>query len=405
MDLGSLLALDPETLRCPYPLYEQAREEGIAYDKTLGAYVASRHEDAVAILRDAAGFSSSEVLGRPLPPPDEAAGQVAPLLLVTDDPEHAAKRGLVARAFTPRQMRRFEAAVAELCDQLIDPMLEADQVDFVADFAAPLPIRVVTTVLGVPKGDADLFRHWSEEVTSSLGGHETSPDRRQEAGERFRQLVDELLEDRSGLDPESVLGAIAEAEAAGTLTRFESVRLVMELIVAGNITTTDHLANSVMLLAGHPEIADQLRSDPSLVPAFVEESLRMEPPVQGFYRRCVEARDVGGVSLAPGDRMLVLYGSANRDDRRFEAPDQLRLDRAAPTSHIAFGFGTHTCLGAPLARMEGRIALETLLGRTRSFSLAEPSTIEPLASYINHGPSRLLMHFEPAALDEVIHHG
>lgn len=395
MDLAALMALEPELVRCPYRAYAACREDGVAYDEAADAYVVSRHGEVAEALRDGATFSSCDVLGRPLPPPDEGSGQIVPLLLVTDDPEHARRRQLVARAFTPRQMRRFEPAVAQWSAQLADAMLASDEIDFVADFAAPLPIRVIATVLGVPTGEADAFRHWSEEVTHALGGHETSPERRQQAGAAFARLVGELLDDRDGLDPETVLGAIAEAEAAGTLTRFESVRLTMELIVAGNITTTDHLANSVLLLAERPELVAALRADPSLVPAFVEESLRLEGPVQGFYRRALAERRLGEATVPAGSRLLLLYGAANRDPDRYEAPDELRLDRASPTSHLAFGFGSHTCLGAPLARMESRIALETLLERIAAFEV-DTDRVEHLASYINHGPTRLPMRVQLA---------
>lgn len=397
MDLSPLMTLEPGAIRCPYGLYEDALSEGITYDEAAAAFVVSRHGDAVAVLRDTDAFSSRAVTGRPIPPPDEARGQIAPLLLVTDEPEHQRKRALVARAFTPRQMKAWEPEVARLCDQLVEQLLSVEAPDFVRDFAAPLPIRVITAVLGVPGDDADTFRHWSEEVTLAVGAHDTSPERRRDAGERFRTLVDGLLDDAGALAPDSVLAVVAEAEKNGALTRFESVRLVIELIVAGNITTTDHLASSMLLLCSQPGLAEQLRSDPSLVGAFVEESLRLEAPVQGFYRHCTEDRVVGDVPVEAGSRMLVLYAAANRDGGRFPDPGTLRLDRDAPAGHLAFGFGAHSCLGAPLARMESRLAFETILARTSDFSVADPGGIEYLASYINHGPSRLPVRFTRAA--------
>lgn len=389
MDLSELIALDEAAVRCPYSLYDKARAEGTAFDPAVDAYVVSRYTDAVDVLRDTASFSSKEVLGRPLPPPDAQGTSMPPLLLVSDPPVHTEKRALVARAFTPRQIKAWEPAVAELCGDLLDRMLQQPDPDFVRDVAAPLPVRVITAVLGVPGGDAGTFRHWSEEVTRSLGGHDTTPDERMAASRAFGELVSGFLDDPGCLAHGSVLAVISAAEAEGRLTRLEAVRLTMELIVAGNITTTDHLGNSLLLLASRPEIFDRLRADRSLVAAFVEESLRLEGPVQCFYRRATAPTVVGGAEIPADRRVLVLYGAANRDPHRFESPDELRLDRGREAGHVAFGFGPHTCLGAPLARMEARVALDALLDRVEAVELVDPEHVPYLRSYINHGPTSL----------------
>jgi cytochrome P450 len=299
----------------------------VAHDDATDAWVVSRHSDAVEVLRDGRTFSSTEVLGRPLPPPDAQGVTIAPLLLVNDDPFHAEKRAIVARAFTPRQIRAWEPAVAELCGTLAARMLAQPEPDFVRDFAAPLPIRVIIAVLGVPAEHADVFRHWSEELTRSLGGHDAEPTRRDQAAEHFRAMITSLLNAPAALPEDSILAVIAAAEQEGGLTRLESSRLVMELIIAGNITTTDHLANTMMLLTTHPEVVGQLRRDRSLIARFVEESLRLEAPVQGFYRRSGAPSAVGGVEIPTGSRLLVLYGSANRDPDRYPAPEDIDLDR------------------------------------------------------------------------------
>jgi cytochrome P450 len=404
LDLSALAGLERDAVRCPYALYGEARSAGVVYDESFDAWVVGRYADAVEVLRNGAAFSSHEVLGRPLPAAADESQNISPLLLVNDDPIHGEKRALVARAFTPRQIRAWEPAVTELCVTLAERMLARPDPDFVRDFAAPLPIRVIISVLGVPSGDADAFRHWSEELTRSLGGHDGNAKGRDRAAQQFRVMVTTLLDDPASLPADSVLAVIAAAESEGELTRSESVRLVMELIIAGNITTTDHLANSMVLLAAHPEIWAQLGQDRSLIARFVEESLRLEAPVQGFYRRSTCPVAVGGTDLAAGSRMLVLYGSANRDPSRFEAPEHLRLDRDSGAGHVAFGFGAHTCIGAPLARLESRVAIEVLLDRVEAFELIDPAGVDYLPSYINHGPTSLPFRTRTSAPD-VAHGG
>jgi cytochrome P450 len=369
VDLSSLTSLDPETVQCPYHLYAKARAEGPGVDESLGAHVVSRYDEVVEVLRDNAGFSSAEVFGRPLPPPDSPGGQTSPLLLVSDEPLHGRKRSLLARAFTPRQMRIWQPQVTALADQMIDTLCGLDEIEFVRDFAAPFPIRVVASVLGVQGADADQFRYWSEVVTRSLGGEEdVSTEDRHRADQGLIDIVSRQLAAYRDRPADSILALIGAAEAAGALTHEEAVRQVMELLVAGNITTTDHLGNSLFMLANRPDLANRLRSEPDRIPAFVEESLRLESPLQGLFRRAVADRTVGDVEVPAGDRAYVLYGAANRDEDRYPDADALDLERST-TRHVAFGFGAHACLGAPLARLEGQIVVERLLARTSAIDL------------------------------------
>jgi cytochrome P450 len=187
-----------------------------------------------------------------------------------------------------------------------------------------------------------------------------------------------------------ILAAIAAAEAEDGLPRHDAARFVMELLVAGNITTTHHLSNSMLLLARDPALADRLRREPAEIPRFVEESLRLEAPIQGFYRLAMADTEIGGVRVPEGSRVLVLYASANRDPKAWPDVDEVVLDRTNAAGHLAFGRGVHACLGAALARAEGRIAVERLLRRIDRFELIhDPDEIEYLPSAVNHGPARL----------------
>ena len=202
--------------------------------------------------------------------------------------------------------------------------------------------------------------------------------------------ISELLDRWDGVAGRSVLSQIAAAERAGELTRAECVRFVAELLVAGNITTTHHISSSIVLLAGHPDVQGKLRAEPALVRPFIEESLRLEAPIQGFYRFATATAEIGGVTIPEGSRVFVLYGSANTDDAAWEDCPHLRLDRPNANAHLAFGKGAHTCLGAALARLEGQVVVEVLLDRLESFELLTPPQSVPyVASFVNHGPASL----------------
>jgi cytochrome P450 len=189
---------------------------------------------------------------------------------------------------------------------------------------------------------------------------------------------------------EDVLSIIAAAEQAGELTRRECVSFTIELLIAGNITTTHHLASSMMLLGRETGLLDRLRADRSLIPKFIEESLRLESPIQGFYRLAVADGEIGGVSVPAGSRVLVFYGSANRDPAAWSECPHLRLDRANGASHLAFGKGAHACVGSSLARLESQLVIERLLDEVDGYELlAAPEALPYLRSFVNHGPLAL----------------
>ncbi|MTV27511.1 cytochrome P450 [Nitriliruptoraceae bacterium ZYF776] len=390
MSLEALVGLDPAERRCPYHTYAQLREAGVRYAPELDAYVVSRYEDVVRVLRDHGTFSSVGALGRPPRDPDASGPNDSPLLLLSDQPDHARFRAIVNRAFTPARVRAWEPAIRQLCDDLIDGFVDEEHVEFVAAFSGTLPIAVITNVLGVPRSEAATFRRYSEQLTSSLGSRAEGENAPAAIAREFSGHIHPLVDAAVGVESEHILPVIAEAREAGVLTAEESTRFVMELIIAGNITTAHHLTSSVMQLARAPEVADRLRRDPAGIPAFIEESLRTESPIQAFYRLAREDAEVGGVTVPAGQRVFVIYGSGNRDPDLWDDADAFDLERDRPQRHLAFGKGIHTCLGAPLARAEGRIAIEQLLARLPDFAIDGADDDLPwLESFVNHGPTQL----------------
>jgi cytochrome P450 len=390
--LTKLVELDQDTLRCPADVYAELRQQGVHYAAEIDAYVVSRQEDVARVLRDGRTFSSRNTVGRILPPADPANPKqpLAPLLLLSDDPEHAKRRSIVNRAFTPSKIAAWESEVRRLATDQVDRLRDLPEVDFVRDLAALLPVRVISMVLGVPPEDVAQFREWSEEITNSVGNHGGDPVRREQVQEAFSGYISRLLDLWDGTVDTSVLSQIAAAERAGELTRTQCVSFVVELLVAGNNTTTHHISTSIRLLAEQPGLFDRLRADRGLVQPFIEESLRLEAPIQGFYRLAMAEAEVGGVVVPEGARVFVLYGSANRDESAWDRCPHLELDRPNAAAHLAFGKGAHACIGSSLARLEGRVVVEVLLELLEGFELTMSADQVPYgASFVNHGPISL----------------
>ncbi|HEY6492476.1 MAG TPA: cytochrome P450 [Trebonia sp.] len=389
--LSPLVSHDQDSLRCPADIYRRLRDEGVHYAPEIDAYVVARQDDVVRVLRDGTTFSSRNTVGRVVAadaPADPNA--LTPLLLMSDDPAHATRRSIVNRAFTPSKVAAWEPQVSQLAAEHVARLRDLPEVDFVRDLAAVLPVRVISMVLGVPLGDVAKFRAWSEEITASVGHHGGDPERRRQVQEQFTAYIGTLLDQWDGVVDGSVLSQIAAAERAGELTRHEGIRFTAELLVAGNITTTHHISSSIALLGYTPGIFDKLQAEPALVQPFVEESLRLESPIQGFYRLATADAEVGGTPIPAGSRVFVLYGSANQDDAAWADCPHLRLDRPNAAAHVAFGKGAHACIGSALARLEGRVVVEQLLAQLVGFELTGPQSQVPYqASFVNHGPLSL----------------
>jgi cytochrome P450 len=394
--------LDLATRRDPFALYARGRrEQPVFVHEGLPLRVLSvfRHADVQATLRDADAFSNDFQIAQLVPELDASR---RPSMLGTDPPEHTRLRSLVGKAFTPRIVQRLEPRMAEITESLLDEALAKREVDLVAALTYPLPVTVIAEIIGIPAEERAQFKEWSDQAVANLGvafmsGADPERMRRQLAlFEEMRSYLVPLAEERRERPREDLLSGLVRAEHEGSkLTHDEMITMLILLLVAGNETTTTLIGNAVQELVAHPDAQAQLRAEPALVPRAIEEVLRFASPVQFAPRRAKRAGELHGTPFRENDVLLCWIGSANRDESVFAQPE--RFDPARdPNPHIAFGFGIHYCLGANLARLEARVALEALLRRTRSFALAgeEPLPLHP--SPVFRAVTRLPVRLEPA---------
>jgi cytochrome P450 len=261
----------------------------------------------------------------------------------------------------------------------------------VRDLAVPLPVIVIAEILGVDPERRNDFKRWSDSLVFSgamMGGLDNSR-------EEFRAYFGEVIAERRREPRDDLISAITRAEEADTLTAAEVMSFALLLLIAGNETTTNLIGNAMLALLDHPEQLDRVRADTSLVPAMVEEALRYQSPVQLIFRSCVRDTEVGGSLIPAGASVIPMYASANRDERHFPEPDTFDITRENARDHVAFGYGPHFCLGAPLARLEAQVAFEELLPRLSDIRMAE-ETVEWLPSPLIRGPARLPIRFKAA---------
>jgi cytochrome P450 len=369
----------PEFHADPYPFYRRLREEDPVHRSPLGFWVLTRYDDCVTALRDPRfgreGFAQllTAVYG------DGAEGGALPRsMLFRDPPDHTRLRALVSKAFTPRVIEQMRDHIQGIVDRLLARVEPAGGMDVIADLAYPLPVTVICEMLGVPLADHESIRGWSADIARSLdaiglpsdaGIVERGRVARHALGDYFRRLVP-----RRRADPRNDLltGLIAAEEQGDRLSEGEVIAMCVLLFIAGHETTVNLIGNGLLALLRHPEQLATVRRDPALVPAAVEELLRYDSPVQRTARITNAEVELGGHALPAGAMVVAAIGAANRDPAHFVDPDRLDVTRR-DIRHIAFGYGIHFCLGAPLARVEGQIALGTLLRRAPRLALAEPT--------------------------------
>ena len=399
---------DPEIQQDPHGHYAALRDGGVQYIPANDAYLVLRHEDALTVLRDPQTFSS-RLGSNSAPPPEsvrEEVGRIASqglrrprTLLDNDPPDHTRYRRLVSRAFTPRKMAELRPFVEAVADDLIDHWDDPSSLEFVEKFSVPLPVRVIAHSLNIPLDRHADFRRWSDAGTSTIGA--TIPPEQHVENARaqleLQQFFVEQFEARR-TDPQddllttllfSHLGAEDDGSDARALEMDELVRIVQQLLVAGNETTSKLINEMMLLLATTEGEWDQLKADPGRIPAVVEESLRLASPNQGMSRVATRDTTLAGVHIPEGARLVVMFASANRDEALFECPHAMRPDRDNLRAQMAFGHGTHFCVGANLARLEAHVALERLLARVESFRLHDDNTFEYLPSFVLRGLKRL----------------
>ena len=363
------LSYDPfaaDTVADPYPWYRRLQDEAPVYrQEALRFWVLSRYDDVLAGARAHGSLSSAEgviYIRQPLP-----------MMLTMDPPDHTRLRRIVARDFTPSAVSAWRPLVERLAVEAVDRMLDEGTTDAVSAVASPLPILVIAQILGVPPEDYPQFRDWSDKIVESLAVIDPADveraNRTVEGILSLQRYLTTLVEERRRAPTGDLLGRLVQPREEGSLTDTEVFWFSLLLLVAGNETTTNLLGNLLHTLATTPARWEELRRQPDLVPGAVEESLRHDSPVQGFFRTALADYPVHDVAIPAGDRVLLLYGAANRDPRRYSDPEAFRMDRGT-ADHLGFGSGIHLCLGAHLARLEAAAVLGELVRRVRGLEPA-----------------------------------
>jgi cytochrome P450 len=366
--------MDPEFIADPYPLYHRLRTEDPVHHSPLGFWVLTRYEDVVAALRDPrlakeaiASFVAAR-FGAPLP----AMGLS---MLDRDPPDHTRLRGLVSKAFTPRVVEGLRPRIQDIVDGLLDGVATRGSMDVIEEFAYPIPVAVICEMLGVPIEDHERFKGWSVDIARGLDliwlGPDSDVGRRSVAArhalaEYFRGLI---AQRRAAPRSDLLSGLIAAEEAGDKLNEMELLATCILLLIAGHETTVNLIGNGMLALLRHRDQLERLQRDPGLITTAVEELLRFDGPVQRTARIPSEDVTLGGHTIAKGEMVMPFIGAADRDPAQFPDPDRLDIGRS-DNRHIAFGWGIHFCLGAPLARIGGQIAINTLLRRLPKVSLA-----------------------------------
>jgi cytochrome P450 len=371
---------DPGFLADPFPLYRRMRDEDPAHwSPRLKAWVLTRYEDVKRVCLDSS--MSSDRL-RPffatLPSPEaarvvELARYLTLWMVFRDPPEHTRLRRLAAKVFHVRSIHALRPNVEGLTSWLLDSLAGKKQFDFIADFAGPLPALVIMDMLGAPREELGRLKRLSDEMALFIGSARDAPEKYERAASATREMAGifrELLNTRRAAPQRDLLTELVALDDAGDrLSDDELVATCMLLLFAGHETTTHHLANGLRALLAFPSQLEELRSNPSLAPAAVEELLRYDGPIGAQVRIVRERQTLHGKDLNPGERVFLLMNAANRDPRAYQDPDRLDLARNG-VPHLTFGFGAHICLGFPLARLEGQVALPAVLARWRRIELA-----------------------------------
>ncbi len=370
----------PENARDPYPVYAWLRDhDPVHRSDSLDAWVVTRYADVLAVWNQPGVFSSDrfrDVRAAPesvRPDVRAVAAVLADWLVFRDPPDHTRLRGLLQKTFTPRQLEKNRPRIQAAIEALLDAQVARGEMDFVTDFAFPLPALVISMLLGAPAEDIESIKEWSDQLAVYLGGSVVAEDNFAEARTGVESLADyfrALLREKRRAPTDDLMGLMLRAEHEGhTLGEDEIVSNCVLLLFAGHETTTNLLANGLFLLLRHPDQLARLRADPGLAPSAVEELLRVESPVPSTLKIATEDVDLRGAAIRRGDRVLPILSSANRDPRQFPDADTLDLGRR-PNRHLAFGWGIHFCLGAPLSRLEATLAFRSVLRRLPHLALA-----------------------------------
>jgi len=410
-----------ETSANPFPAYARLRQQAPVYRlEGPGFYFVSRYQDVLDVVRHPEIYSSKAMMkmmmagmgagiqnvdpSQEIDPKalealsglsanlgfDPLEMMTTPSIIASDPPNHERLRSIVNRGFTPRRIAALEPRIRRIAGDALDRMLESDEFDLVSDFTIPLPVTVIAELLGVESERFADFKRWSDTLISGSTGSAsgTQPALLLSTFQEFNAYFMEHIERRRRDPKDDLISTLVAAESGeAALTPMETLMFTILLLIAGNETTTNLMGNTVLALLDEPEQLARVQSDPSLVPALVEEGLRFDGPVQMLFRETTRDAELAGATIPKGSVVFPIFASANRDDAQFPDAERFDIDRNT-RGHLAFGFGIHFCLGASLARLEARVGFEELFRRVSSLRRLEPET-EYVDSFLVRGPRRL----------------
>lgn len=401
--------MDPTVQRCPFPAYNAVRERGPVYqDPATGWYFVFDYELVRSLTADTTRLSSftgilmckqksefQDQLDRIFR--EEGYPQI-PLLVVGDPPEHRFHRSFVDKAFTAARVKRMEDYLEGVVDEMIDRFIDKPEIEFRSEFAAIVPQAVLADQLGIPRSDLPKLKRWTDAVIANQDQSNS-----QEKQLEYAHIICELhryaaakVEEYRRQPNECLLSDIANGQVDGRqLTMQEVAALCEQVMAGGNDSSANAILNAMQRLIEQPELQQQLHEQPQLIPAFVEESLRLDAPVQGLFREPKEDIEIAGVKIPKGSVVVLKWGAANRDPAQFPEPDRIDLSRPNANRHLSFGYGAHICVGNMLARGEIRISIAKLLQRMKHFrfSRGEASVVRD-PHFFAWGPRALYLSFD-----------
>jgi cytochrome P450 len=372
----------------PYPTYRLLRESApVYYNAERSLWVLSRFEDVQTAARDWHTYSSAQGV-------DIGEFRLGPGdFLDADPPSHDHLRRILHADFAPKRLKQLEGKIRLKVDELVDSLVERKRGDFVTDLSLRLPLSVIGDLLGAPSTDHEQLQEWYVGMLQRTPGQEESPEAATRAAAEMRGYIADAMAERCTAPRGDLFSTIAAANAGGQISVDEAVGMCRILLLAGVHTTNSLIANTLLLLQDQPDTRRALADDSEQIPAAIEELLRYESPVQLTARVTTRDVSVRDATIPRGARVLLLWASANRDERRFADPDTVDFSRPA-ARHLAFGEGIHFCLGAPLARLEAAIAFETLFRRIPNYTIVGP--IERHFTFLERGLARLPVEIQGA---------
>ena len=390
---GRAVRLNPEAMSLnPFPWYQSMRATNpIFYDSENDLWQVFHYADTQQILNDPATFSS-EVAQRTDTLTEEERKQVGePSILNLDPPRHRQLRSFVTQAFTPRTVANLAPRVREIINEQLDHVVADGHMDLIEDLAYPLPVIVISELLGIPSADRNMFKHWSDAVVSQ------DQSNTMQSIKEMSDYLAAITNERRKKPANDLISALLAAQVDGKyLTEGELISFYILLLVAGNETTTNLIGNAFTCFDDFPQELERLYADRTLIPNAIEEVLRFRSPVQRLIRITTRDTEVGGQHIPAGQLISPWLGSANRDEAQFPDPDTFDIGRS-PNRHVGFGHGIHFCVGAPLSRLEGKIALEIMLDRFKTIKRDHNIPLERIsAASAFFGVKKLELTFENA---------